>query len=171
MYGFLKKKWLWLLFAVVFALGGVSLWYLGQDSDEAQVRRTLRQLCRISSKYENEKAAVGVMKINGTDKVFAPECRIDFRHEMFGGIYTPAEITSTMARVRSMFRSCVVDMRDVAITVEPPDRASAVFTGTLDGRLNDGKTVNEVRDLYCTLEKREDRWLITSISVRDVLEK
>ena len=35
MYGFLKKKWLWLLFAVVFALGGVSLWYLGQDSDEA----------------------------------------------------------------------------------------------------------------------------------------
>ena len=158
MYGFLKKKWLWLLFAVVFALGGVSLWYLGQDSDEAQVRRTLRQLCRISSKYENEKAAVGVMKINGTDKVF-------------GGIYTPAEITSTMARVRSMFRSCVVDMRDVAITVEPPDRASAVFTGTLDGRLNDGKTVNEVRDLYCTLEKREDRWLITSISVRDVLEK
>ena len=152
MYGFLKKKWLWLLFAVVFALGGVSLWYLGQDSDEAQVRRTLRQLCRISSRYENEKAAVGVMKINGTDKVFAPECRIDFRHEMFGGIYTPAEITST-------------------ITVEPPDRASAVFTGTLDGRLNDGKTVNEVRDLYCTLEKREDRWLITSISVRDVLEK
>ena len=73
--------------------------------------------------------------------------------------------------VRSMFRSCVVDMRDVAITVEPPDRASAVFTGTLDGRLNDGKTVNEVRDLYCTLEKRGDRWLITSISVRDVLEK
>lgn len=70
-----------------------------------------------------------------------------------------------------MLRNCIVDVRDILITIEAPDRARAVFTGTLDGRLKDGRAISEVRDLFCTLEKREDRWLITNLSVRDVLEK
>ena len=105
------------------------------------------------------------------EKVFAPECRIDFHHELFGGIYKVEEIASSLARARAMFRTCTVDFRDLSITIDPPDRATAYLTGTLDARLNDGKTVNEVRDLECKLKKIDNHWLITDIAVRDVLEK
>ena len=165
------KKWFYLVLIPILALGGVSLWYLLRDSDEAQIRKTLDELCDIASKRENEKNAMAMLKLNSTDKIFAPECRIDFRHEMFSGTYTPAELTSLLARSRGVLKSCEVKIRDLAITVELPDKASAVFTGLLDATMNDGSRVNEVRELFCTFRKVEERWLIDSMSVRDILEK
>lgn len=165
------KKWFYLVLIPILALGGVSLWYLLRDNDEAQIRKTLNELCDIASKRENEKNAMAMLKLNSTDKIFAPECRIDFRHEMFSGTYTPAELTSLLARSRGVLKSCEVKIRDLAITVELPDKASAVFTGLLDATMNDGSRVNEVRELFCTFRKVEERWLIDSMSVRDILEK
>jgi len=171
MFDFLKRKTVWLALLAVVALGGASLWYLSRDSDEAQIRATLRELCRIASKYEDEKAGGGLLKMRAVENVFAPECRMDFHHEMFGGTYTIEEIAATLMRSRAMFRTCAVDFRDLSVTIAPPDRATTDFTGTLDARLNDGKTVNEVRDLECKLRKIDNRWRITEIAVRDVLEK
>lgn len=167
----LPKKWFYLILIPILALGGLSLWYLTRDSDEAQIRKTLDNLCDIASKRENEKNAMAMLKINSTDKVFAPECKIDFRHEMFSGTYTPTELTSLLARSRGVLKDCKIGIRDLAITVEPPARASAVFTGLLKATMNDGSRVDEVRELFCTFQKIEDRWLIDNISVRDILEK
>jgi len=171
MFNFLKRKLVWFIFLAVLGLGGVSLWYLNRDSDEAQVRETLRELCRIASRQADEGAGSGLLKMRMVEKVFAPECRIDFHHELFGGTYKVEEIASSLARARAMFRTCTVNFRDLSITIDPPNRATAYFTGTLDARLNDGKTVNEVRDLECKLKKIDNHWLITDIAVRDVLEK
>lgn len=171
MFDFLKRKLVWFALLAVLGLGGVSLWYLGRDSDEAQVRSTLRELCRIASRQENEKVGSGLLKMRAVESVFAAQCRMDFRHEMFGGTYTTEEIAATLMRSRALFRTCTVDFRDLLVTIDPPDRATAYFTGTLEGRLNNGKTVNEVRDLECKLKKIEDRWKITDIAVRDILEK
>lgn len=171
MFDFLKLKRVWLSLLAVLALGGASLWYLNRDGDEAQVKATLRELCRIASKQEDEKAGSGLLKMRAVENVFAPQCRMDFRHEMFGGTYTTEEIAATLMRSRALFRTCKVDFRDLSLTIDPPDQATAYFTGTLEGRLNDGKSVNEVRDLECKLKKIETHWRITDIAVRDVLEK
>ena len=167
----LPKKKFFLVLIPILVLGGISLWYLTRDNDEVQIRKTLNELCDIASKRANEKNAMALLKINSTNKIFAPECRIDFHHEMFSGTYTPAELTSLLARSRGILKECDVKIRDLAITVEPPDKASAVFTGLLDATMNDGSRVDEVRELFCTLRKIEDRWLIDSMSVRDILEK
>lgn len=171
MFDFLKRKLIWFVFLAVLGLGGASLWYLIRDGDEARIKATLRELCRIASRQEDEKAGSGLLKMRAVETVFAPQCRIDFRHEMFGGTYTTEEIAATLMRSRALFRFCKVDFRDLSITIVPPDRATTCFTGTLEGRLNDGKSVNEVRDLECKLQKIENRWRITDIAVRDVLEK
>lgn len=167
----LPRKWFYLILIPILALGGLSLWYLLRDSDEVQIRKTLRSLCDLASKRENEKNAIAMLKLNSTDKVFAPKCRIDFRHEMFAGTYTPAELTSLLARSRGILKNCEIGIRDLSITVEPPDKASAVFTGLLNATMNDGSRVDEVRELFCTFVKIEDHWLIDSMSVRDILEK
>lgn len=171
MFDFLKLKRFWFAILAMAVIGGVSLWYLNRDSDEAQVRHTLRELCRIASKNEGEKNTTGLLKMRAVETVFAPECRIDFRHEMFGGTYKTEEIAAALARSRTIFRSCDVDFRDLSITIQPPDRATAYFSGTLDARMSDGKTVSEARDLECKFRKIDKRWLITDIAVREVLEK
>ena len=167
----LPKKWFYLILIPILALGGVSLWYLLRDSDEVQIRKTLDMLCDLASKRENEKNAMAMLKLNSTDKVFAPECSIDFRHEMFTGTYTPDELRSLLARSRGILRNCTISIRDLTVSVEPPDKASAVFTGLLNATMNDGSRVNEVRELFCTFRKIDDHWLIDSMSVRDILEK
>lgn len=169
--GILPKKQLFLILISILAIGGVSLWYLLRDDDEVQIRKTLDALCDTASKWESEKKAIALWKINNTDKIFAMECRIDFRHEMFSGTYTPAELTTLLARSRSFLKSCTIGIRDLTFTVELPDRASAVFTGLLNATTNDNRRIDEVRELFCTFVKLEDRWLIDSLSVRDVLEK
>lgn len=171
MFDFLKRKRVWLFILAMLALGGASLWYLNRDSDEAQVRQTLRELCRIASKHEGEKNSTGLLKMRAVEGVFAPECRIDFRHEMFGGTYKTEELASALMRSRTIFRSCDVNFHDLSIVMAPPDRATAYFAGTLDARMSDGKSVSEARDLECKFRKIDNRWLITDIAVREVLEK
>ena len=172
MFDFLKLKRVWVTLLVVLALGGVSLWYISRDSDEAQIRWTLKELCRIASKHEGEQTGTLLLKTHAVENVFGPNCRIDFHHEqVFVGNYTLEELQSLLARSRMFFKTCDVEVRDLSITVTPPDKATVYLTGTLDGVLKSGTVVNEVRDLKCTLKKLDGHWKITDISVRDVLEK
>ncbi len=171
MFDFLKEKRLWIFLLTVVALGGVSLWYLKQDSDEGKIKDTLRALCQIASKADGEKNTTNLLKMRAIDNVFAPECRINFHYDLFNGTYKTEEVVSAWGRSRGLFRSCNVDLRDLSITVTPPDKAVAYFTGTLDAQLTDGSKISEVRDLECRLQKFENDWKITDISIRNVLEK
>ncbi len=169
----MTKSRIYFFLAVLLFLGagGLSLWYITRDSEEAKVKATLNTLCRIASKPEGEGNSAGILKANSTPKVFASECRIDFRHEMFAGTYTPADLSALLMRSRMLFTHCRVGIRDLVITIESTERASAVFSGTFTGQMADGKTVNEARDLYCVLKKVEGEWLLENISVHDVLER
>ncbi len=167
----MRKTRIAVLIAAVLALGGLSLWYLNYDSPEAQVKRTLRQLCELANKAEQENAAVAALKINSTDKVFAPRCVIDVGHELADGTMTPTEITSMLARYRGVFQQVRVETRDVSIHIQSPEEATASFTGFLKGVTRGGGQLDEVRDLTCQLEKRDGRWLINRIAIREVLQR
>ena len=169
------------ILVLVLAAGGAAAWYFLRDSDEVKIRggaaavaccrgRTLRDLCSLATKGSGEKAASGLLKIRQVESLFAPRCHFNFKHEMFSGELSDTEIASTLARFRALFSTVSVKMRGLEITVEPPDAASAVFTGILEGRMKDGRTVSEVRDLFCSLKRIDDRWKVDRITVREVLE-
>ena len=157
------------ILVLVLAAGGAAAWDF-RDSDEVKIRRTLRDLCSLATKGSGEKAASGLLKIRQVESLFAPRCHFNFKHEMFSGELSDTEIASTLARFRALFSTVSVKMRGLEITVEPPDAASAVFTGILEGRMKDGRTVSEVRDLFCSLKRIDDRWKVDRITVREVLE-
>lgn len=161
----------WIAGVVIVLLGGLSLWYLCRDSEELKITRTLRALCTLASKPEKESAALGAVKISKTDDVFAPSCRFEFKHEMFSGSYTPREITGQLTRYRAFVRWSEASMRDLQILEITPERATAVFTGFLEGATTDGKGISEVRDLFCELVKVEGEWRIDELTVREILEK
>lgn len=154
----------------VLAAGGAAAWYFLRDSDEVKIRRTLRELCALATKGSGEKAASGLLKIRQVESLFAPRCQFNFKHEMFSGELSDVEIASTLTRFRALFTTVSVKMRGLEITVTPPDAASAVFTGILEGRMKDGRTVSEVRDLFCSLKLLDGRWKVDRITVREVLE-
>ena len=158
------------ILVLVLAAGGAAAWYFLRDSDEVKIRRTLRELCSLATKGSGEKTASGLLKIRQVESLFAPRCHFNFKHEMFSGELSDTEIASTLARFRALFSTVSVKMRGLEITVEPPDSASAVFTGILEGRMKDGRTVSEVRDLFCSLKRIDDRWKVDRITVREVLE-
>ena len=165
----IKGKWIVLLI-ILFLLGGISLWYITRDSEEAKVKRKLHELADFGIKAEGEKEIFGALKVNGTDKVFAPQFELSLKYDMFSGTYTPREMTANLARFRMLFKQVKVRVADTVITING-DKADAVFTGLLDGVTADGKAVNEVRELNCTLAKIDGKWLINKLVVRDILEK
>ena len=143
---------------LILVLGGLSFWYLNRNTDEAEIRLTLKQLCSVGSKAESESAA-------------ADPCRLDFRHSMFQGDFSVSEIAANIARFRMLFQTVQIEIRDLHITVTPPDGAQVYFTGLLDGVARNGEQVGEVRDLFCKLKKVDGKWRISEMNIREVLEK
>lgn len=167
----MRIKGKYLTFFIAFLLlGGVSLWYITRDSEEAKVKRKLHELADFGIKAEGEKEIYGALKINGTDKVFAPQLELVLNPDMFNGTYTPREMIANLARFRMLFKQVKVRVTDIVITVNG-DKADAAFTGLLDGVTVDGKAVNEVRELNCALTKIDGKWLINKLVVRDILVK
>lgn len=167
----LRRYLLPLVLLILVGVGGV--WYWQYNTPEAQIRRLMAELCSIASKPAGENAALGVLKINRTDKIFAPSCRIDVQHQYVDGSLNPSEITSMLARYRPLFAEVQINMRDMEIMIGPEsDQASVYFTGILRGTpKKGGGRVEEVRDLFCRLKKIDDHWRISEIAIREVLEK
>ncbi len=160
------------LIALVFLiLGGISFWYLTRDSEELKIKRIVHALCSLTSKPENESAAMGALKISKSDEVFAPKCRFEFKYEMFSGNYTPREITANLARYWAMFQWSAVTMSDLQILEVNQENASAVFTGFLNGVTAGNKKIEEARDLYCKFIKTDGNWRISELIIREILEK
>ena len=168
----IRKHWkigLLILLLLGAAVAGWRIWK--SRTPEGQVRRQLLQLVECVSKREGEGTAAGLWKGRAIAELFAPECTFEFRTEMFGGTYTPSEISADLARFRMMFEQVEVAMRKLVITFPAPTEAAADFTGHLIGTLKRGGTVDAVRELVCRLREIDGEWKITSITVREILER
>lgn len=156
---------------LILVLGGLSFWYLNRNTDEAEIRLTLKQLCSVGSKTEGESAAAAAIKLQRSNELFTDPCRLDFRHSMFQGDFSVSEIAANIARFRMLFQTVKIEIRDLHITVTPPDKAHVYFTGLLDGIARNGEQAGEVRDLFCELKKTDGQWRISEMNIREVLEK
>ncbi len=165
------RRWLVGLVLVAIAVGGAGWYWFYRQSDEAAIHRLLEQLAYSASRAEKEKTSTGLWKVHSVGELFLPETELEFRTEMFSGKYSPEEIKSNLQRFRQVMRESTVRYRDLELTLTPPDQATVVFTGQLIGRTRDGRRVDEVRNLVCSLRKSEGKWKVARISVRDILEK
>ena len=102
----------------------------------------------------------------------APKLMLRIRYSFIDGTLSPQELAGNIARFRPMFQWLTVDLRDLAVTVdENGETASAVFTGTLHALSKNNIRYHEVRDLSAVLQKNDGKWLVSELSISDILEK
>lgn len=159
-----------ILLAVV--IGLILFWTL-RDTDEKRIRRTLDELCRIGTKSSGENPALGALKANRADRVFAPRCRFNFRVNTFDGEYTPTEIGAKILRIQTMFQWLKLSTSEVEISVQQ-GTGRVFFTGELSGVTKHGRSekINEIRDIEASLVKNDKgEWKFSAMKIRNVLEK
>lgn len=141
------------------------------NSPEAKIRKTLNSLCHAASKTEEDGTSAMTIKTLTMYELFAPATSLELRPSTFNGTYSPEEIASNMVRYRALFQYVRLDMRDLFITIESPTRAEAEFTGVLDGLLKGGDRIHEIRELVCSLEYLDDKWKVSAVKIKEILEK
>lgn len=165
----LKRRWP-LLMALAVGLG-VWVYFDTRTSPEAQVKKVLRELCESGTKADGDGTTSGIVKCRGAMNLFAAETELRFGTDFFSGNTNPEEIAANLNRFRMLFSQVTIGMKDVKITFKSPEEATVDFIGTLHGTLKSGSRVDELRELICTLKKQDDKWRITALRVREILER
>ena len=163
-------KYIILLIVLLLGVGGVCF-FLSADSDEAQVKRVFKTLCRMATKRAGDNPAAAGLMISKTDKIFAGEFTVKIGKGMFDGIYNPTKMTSELARYRAVFQEVEVDTQDMEIAFPAQDKAEAVFTGVLNGRTKTGSSVSEARDVSCSLVRTPEGWRIDQLVIKEIMQR
>jgi hypothetical protein len=155
-----------LLVAVIVAIN-----LFDKPSPEKQIRERLENFLDNASKSSGDKLSTGLIKSKSLEGFFMPDCRFHIGVSSFSGKYSPEQISSNSMRCRSMFKYIKFSAHDVEIGLTSPTAATVDFTGSLNGVTKRGKSINDYRELTCELQLVEGKWLISSVSVREIAKK
>ena len=168
----MKKSLIVLATALLLLAAAAVTLFFCRDTDEKRVRQTLKELCSFGSKSSGENPALGALKANRADKVFAPKCRFNFGILLWDGECTPTEIGAKVLRIQALFQWIKLDFSDLQSVIEK-DKAQVSFSGRFTGvSKQGGSKVDEIRDIDAALVKQKNGdWKITAMHIRKVLEK
>jgi len=145
--------------------------FSGKTTPEEQIRERLKNFLAKASKASGDKLTTGLIKSKSLESFFASRCKFQIGVSAFSGTYTPEQISSNSMRSRSLFRYVKFSAHDVEILLNSPETATANFTGALNGVTKRGKSVDDYKDLTCKLRLVEGRWVIYSVSIREIIKK
>ena len=143
----------------------------GEISPEQQIKNRLNNFLAKASKSSGDKLSTGLLKSKGLEKFFASRCRFQIGVSSFSGTYTPEQISSNSMRSRTMFKRVKFSAHDIEITLTSPETAKVDFTGSLNGLTKRGKSIDDYKELTCKLRLVEGKWLIYSVSIREIIKK
>ncbi|MDD5596747.1 MAG: hypothetical protein PHV82_02315 [Victivallaceae bacterium] len=147
------------------------LHFFDNSSPEKQIAMRLEKFLTDASKVSGDKLSTGLIKSKSLEKFFMPNCRFHIGVSAFSGTYSPEQISSNSMRCRTMFKYVKFSAHDVQIKLNSPTTATVDFTGALNGVTKSSKAINDYRELTCELQLAEGEWLISSVSVREIIKK
>lgn len=167
----IANKKLWIILTAAITMATACWWWSRAVDDRTLITRQLRKFSDNASKYSGEGTTQAIVKSKALEKIFAKSCRVELDIDFISGTFSPEEIAAKAISYRRFFDTAVISLNDIKVETISTTRANATMTAALDGRSKEGKRVNEFRDLECTLEKPNDIWLISGISIKPILEK
>jgi len=163
----MRRKW-WMLIPPVLAAG---IWFFCCESEEDKVTAKIRELAELISKPAGEAPAAGMMRLAGTNRIFAPQVEIDLRRERFHGGISAGEIPARIAAFRKQMIKAEAGVADIEFTLLTGEQAEVSFSGSLEGIVSGGGRIAEVREVEAALVKTPEGWRISRLVLRPVLER
>lgn len=162
----------YIVIAAILAVAGIIVFYSCEKiTPEKQIRKQLAKFILNASKSSGDKLTTGLIKSRSIEKLFAPRCKFDVGASLFSGTYTPTQISANSMRCRTMFRYVKFSVSDVQVNLTSPTAATMDFTGVLDGVTKRGESIKNYKELTCHLQLIEGKWLISALSIREIIKK
>ena len=153
------------LVAVVWAF-----WYFF-PSRERQVRRQFKALAAWASKDGEEGAIASLQTAREAKDYFADPCQWTAESYNLAGNISLNEITQFVFATRTRLDRLSVNFYDLRVEFTPEDEARATATVRIEGVGKGSDTVNDTRELKCTLVKVDGRWLLKTVILVQVLKR
>jgi hypothetical protein len=140
-------------------------------TDTRRVKRQFQTLANSVAKTPEETNLIMVRKLNKIKMALAETCQFRDPAHDFSGEYAREEIVQRAAGVRSHFSKLDLKFVDLQVTFPQPGAAAVTTTATVTGTTTEGEAFAETHELECTLQNIEGSWLLTEVTVVEVLQK
>ncbi|ADW18281.1 hypothetical protein Despr_2134 [Desulfobulbus propionicus DSM 2032] len=155
-----------LLLVVAAVVLVVRLW----PSDERAIRKQLALIEEAGSKEASEQPLESLLKAKQLAALFHDPCELIVEAVTYHGLYSRKEIMDRINLVRANYRTARVSLHDVTIAIPGDNNAVVNCTIRLSGE-GKGQPVADVQELRAELRKIEGDWLLTHVTLIEVLER
>jgi hypothetical protein len=163
-------RWKWLILLVLAVIVAVGI-YLFRGNESSRVQRQFRRLAESVSKTSGEGNLTMVMKTETFQRLFAPECDLEFKEQVLNGVFTPDQLVAQLVRGRSQLSTITASFPDVVTTFPENDLAVVAATARFQATHRNGQAVDETRELECELRKIGGEWRFQRVAVVEVLKR
>jgi hypothetical protein len=161
-----KTLGLVILIAILAGYLAIRFW----PGDERAIRKQLALIEEAGSKAAAEQPIEALFKAKQIADLFADPCLLTVETVHYAGSYPRKQIQDRIVMVRAFHTQASVALHD--ITIDITETSTAVVRGTirLRGEVK-GEAIADVHELRAEMEKMDGRWLFTSVTIVEVLER
>lgn len=145
------------LFAAIFIIAGIAVWYFGfRSSEEEKIRQRLEELSDIVSSPPEE-GLLGKAKIfSSFEDLFANPVAIDTRIRQAQGVRTPKELAATYLALTQSGQTLTLSFKSPTITF-PTEKTAKIETEATASVSRSGEEENKnTRQLIIILQQDEE---------------
>ncbi len=160
-----------LIAAAVLIVAGIIAFFWYFQGDEARIKKRFKTIAELAEKSPDEHeltAAVNARRIGG---MFADACQIEIPSYNISRTFDRKDIPGRVMGARSRYTDISLDFHDITIDFPEDGTAQVTLTAYMEAVWLSGKSVREVHEIACWLEKIEKDWFFNQIEVVTVLER
>ncbi|QSH40984.1 hypothetical protein P0136_10395 [Lentisphaerota bacterium ZTH] len=162
----------YLVIIAALCVAGVFIWkhFFGKSEVEI-IKEQIYSLASEASKKAGESIPSAIIHAKTVENFFTDPCYINVGTQMFSGKYSQIQIGASCMRYRQMFKQIKFTAHDLEVNLTGTGTATAFLTAELRGITRSGRNINAFRELECSFVFHKDKWLISKVNIRRIIEK
>ncbi len=159
-----------ILAALAIILAAWALYYFFPTRTR-QVKRQFKAISEWVDKSGAEGNLTMAREATRAVDFFAPSCTWDAQAYHLKGSFTPRDATRYYFAGRERFSKLSLKFYDLGIRFPQKHTADVTATARITGTLNEGDHVSETHEVKCVMKKTDGKWLLTHVTVVQVLKR
>jgi hypothetical protein len=153
---------------------GIGAYFHFFPNEEKRVRKQFQLLSEQVAREPGEDLLSTTQRVKHIGRSFTDPCEFKIEGDplyALSGKVTREEVMGYALRGRSYFSNLSMKFYDLKVEFPERGKASVRLTARLTGRSVSGENVEETRELLCGLSNVENRWLVQTLEVVEILKR